>query len=197
VGPSEQVASTKPRILLVGHLKGIVTLDGLRIFAREVLRALEDALGEDGFEARIMGGYDPPPELAEPLSRPAVRLLGHVEEPGEEFRSATVMLVPNSIPLGVRVRILTGFSYGACIVSHRANAQGIPELEDGRNALLADSGAGLAQAVLDAVADPERRARLGGGARSTYEAAFAPPVAAARIANTLERIARAQTLAPA
>jgi glycosyltransferase involved in cell wall biosynthesis len=188
-GPGERVATEKPRILLVGHLKGIVTLDGLRIFARDVLPRLEAELGADGFEARILGGYEPPPKLAPALDRPAVRFLGHVEDPVDEFRTATVMLVPNSIPLGIRVRILTGFSYGTCIVSHRANLPGIPELAHGWNALLGGSGEELAAAVLRAIGDETLRERLETGARRTYEESFAPPVAAGRIAEILARIA--------
>jgi glycosyltransferase involved in cell wall biosynthesis len=195
-GPGERIATDKPRILLVGHLKGIVTLDGLRIFAREVLPRLEAELGADGFEARIVGGYEPPAELADALDRPSVRFLGHVEEPADEFRSATVMLVPNSIPLGVRVRILTGFSYGTCIVSHRANVPGITELAHGWNALLGGSGQELADAVVRAIEDERLRGRLEAGARRTYEEAFAPPVAAGRIAETLARIAARPAVAP-
>ena len=186
----DRLRPEKPRVLLLGHLQGIVTLDGLRVFAREILPRLEAALGADGFEARIVGGYEPPSRLARALDRPAVRFLGHVEEAGEEFGSASVMLVPNSIPLGVRVRILTGFSYGACVVSHRANMRGIPELEHGRNALLGGSGAELARAALDAIADDGLRAQLEEGGRRTYEESFAPPVAAGNIASTLERIAQ-------
>jgi glycosyltransferase involved in cell wall biosynthesis len=188
-GLGERVATDRPRVLLVGHLKGIVTLDGLRTFAREVLPRLEAELGADGFEARILGGYEPPDELAATLDRPAVRFLGHVEDPAGEFRSATVMLVPNSIPLGIRVRILTGFSYGTCIVSHRANVPGIPELAHGWNALVGGSGAELAEAVVRAIRDERLRERLEAGARRTYEEAFAPSVAAGRIAELLERIA--------
>ena len=154
-------------------------------------------LGADGFEARIVGGYEPPPKLAPLLDRPSVRFLGHVEEPAEEFRSATVMLVPNSIPLGVRVRILTGFSYGTCVVSHSANTQGIPELAHGWNALLAGSGAELADAALAAIGDPRLREGLRTRARQTYEESFAPPVAAGRIAETLARIAARPVAAPA
>jgi glycosyltransferase involved in cell wall biosynthesis len=190
-GPAGQRPRPKPpRILLVGHFKGVVTLDGMRIFAREILPRLEAGLGRDGFEVRIMGGYDPPHELARSLDRPCVRLLGHVEDPAEEFFSASVLLVPNSIPLGVRIRILTGFSYGCSVVSHRANTHGIPELEHGQNALLGGSGAELARAVLDAIADDGLCTRLGEGGRRTYEESFAPQVAAGQIASTLERVAR-------
>jgi glycosyltransferase involved in cell wall biosynthesis len=196
-GPVEPIATEGPRILLVGHLKGIVTLDGLELFAREVLPRLEAELGVDGFEARIVGGYEPPEKLAPLLDRPSVRFLGHVEDPAHEFRSATAMLVPNSIPLGVRVRILTGFSYGTCIVSHRANTHGIPELAHGWNALLGGSGAELADAVVAAARDPRLREQLRTRARRTYEESFAPPVAAGRIAEILGRIAARPAVAPA
>ena len=189
-GPPVATGGTaeRPTILLVGHMKGVVTLEGLRLLAKGILPRLERELGPDGFEVRIAGGYDPPADLARALDRPSVRLLGHVEGAEDEFRAAHVLLVPNSIELGIRVRVVTGLSFGSCIVSHRANAQGIPELADGENALLGDSPAALAGAVVRALRDPELRARLGRGARATYERQFAPPVAVGELAATLDRI---------
>jgi glycosyltransferase involved in cell wall biosynthesis len=185
-------AAERPTILLVGHLKGIVTLEGLRLFAAKVLPRLEAALGADGFEVRIAGGYDAPPELARLLDRPSVRLLGHVEGAEDEFRGAHVLLVPNSLTLGIRVRIVTAFSHGTCVVTHRANTLGIPELEHEANALVADSPEGLADAVVRALGDEALRRRLGAGARAAYERDFAPGPAVDGIAATLERLAAAR-----
>jgi glycosyltransferase involved in cell wall biosynthesis len=146
---------------------------------------------------RIAGGYDPPPDLARALDVPCVTRLGHVEGADEEFRRAHALLVPNAIPLGIRVRIVTGWSLGSCVVSHEANARGIPELEHERNALLAASGPGLADAVLRVVRGPELRRGLEAGGRSTYERAFAPPVAAGEIASMLEGLVPARASAAA
>lgn len=179
----------RPTILLVGHMKGVVTLEGLRLFANGILPRLERELGADGFEVRIAGGYDPPPDLARAFDRPSVRLLGHVEAAEDEFRAAHVLLVPNSITLGIRVRVVTGFSFGSCIVSHRANTLGIPELEHERNALVGDSADELAGHILRALPDEGLRRKLGAAARDSYERHFAPPVAVGEIAETLERIA--------
>ena len=189
-GPVVRTLDAKPRLLLVGHMKGVVTLEGLTLFAREVLPQVERELGADGFEVRIAGGYEPPRELRLLLDRPSVRFLGHVEDAADEFRSAHALVVPNSIPLGIRVRVITGFSHGCCIVTHDANAYGIPELRHEENALLGSSAAELAAAVVGAVRDRELARRLRRGARETYERFFTPAVAGGALADTLERIAR-------
>jgi glycosyltransferase involved in cell wall biosynthesis len=189
----EAALAERPTVLLVGHLKGVVTLEGLRRFAKDVLPRLD----AEGFEIRVAGGYDPPPDLARAFDRPSVTLLGHVEGADDEFRRAHVLLVPNAIPLGIRVRIVTGWSLGACVVSHDANARGIPELAHERNALLGGTGKDLAAAVVRAVQEPELRKRLEAEGRATYERAFAPPVAAGEIAELLEGLVPARASAAA
>ena len=188
--PEEPPANERPRLLLVGHLHGTATLDGLRVF-QAMLPHLETGLGANGFEARIVGGYEPPPELQPLLEHPAVRFLGFVDDVDAEFRGADVLVVPVSIRLGVRVRVLTGFAHGSCIVAHEANAYGIPELRHGQNALLGSSPRTLAGHVVSAVRDTELAARLRRHARETYERLFTPEVAGSALAATLERIAAA------
>lgn len=180
--------NSKPRILLIGHLRGISTISGLHVFAHHVLPELERELGGDGFEAHIVGAHEPPASLGSALHRPAVHFRGHVEPPDEEFLRADVLLVPTPVETGPRVRILTGFSFGCCIVAHHANSLGIPVLEDGVNVLLGDSD-GLARATLRALADPELRGRLGAAGRRVYEEHFTPERAGGRIVDELERIA--------
>ncbi|HVN59923.1 MAG TPA: glycosyltransferase [Gaiellaceae bacterium] len=177
-----------PRILLLGHLRGIVTIDGLRVFAR-MLPFLDSALGRDGFRVDVVGGYDPPPELAEAFHHPAVRRHGHADRPDSWLERTDVLLVPTSIPLGIRVRVITGFSFGTPIVAHQANALGIPELQHERNALLGSSPEALADGVVRVANDLELRGRLERGARETYETYFAPPVAAEAIMRLLEEAA--------
>jgi glycosyltransferase involved in cell wall biosynthesis len=186
----------KPRILLLGHLGGIVTINGLRNLAA-MLPALEQALGETGFEVRIVGGYDPPDDLRRALSRPSVRFFGHTEDVSDELAQATVLLVPNSISLGIRVRIVTGWAHGCCVVSHAANARGIPELEHEQNALLSTTVRGLTDEVLRAVGAPELRHRMEAGGRDVYERWFRPEVAGGEIVRLLEQLADGRDLAKA
>jgi glycosyltransferase involved in cell wall biosynthesis len=153
-----------------------------------MLPELDRRFGPDGFEARIVGGSAPPPELADSLSHPAVSLAGHTEDPTAELQRAHCLLVPTSIPLGIRVRILTGLAHGSVIVTHTANAQGIPELEDSVNALMGSTPVELAAAVERAL-DPEVRAVVHAGARRTYESAFIPARAAGRLESLLKSVA--------
>jgi glycosyltransferase involved in cell wall biosynthesis len=126
-----------------------------------------------------------------------VRLLGHLEQPDEELKTADALLVPSRIPLGIRVRIVTAFSYGCPVVTHESSRLGIPELDHGRNALVGRSGRDLAEAFLRLVSDAELKERLERGGRETYERWFAPRVAAGRIAAMLERIVRRPAAVPA
>lgn len=182
---------TKSKILMIGHLHGTATRAGLHLFAKETLPLLEKQLGPDGFEVHIVGGYidSLPTSLLGLLNRPSVKMRGHIEPADQEFLSADILLVPTPIKLGARVRIIVGFSFGCCVIAHRANAMGIPELDHEYNALLASDGRGLARAVLSVVCDPDLRQRLGANARRTYEENFHPSTASARIVHELERIA--------
>src|SRR5439155_8065152 len=148
-------------------------------------------LGADGFDVEIVGAHEPPPRLQPALdSHPAVHLRGHVEPPDEEFLRADVVLVPTPIETGPRVRILSAFSYGCCVVAHTANRLGIPQLVHGENVLLADRE-GLAGQTLAALRDSGLRARLGRRGRELYEAGFTAARPGATIVQELERLAAA------
>jgi glycosyltransferase involved in cell wall biosynthesis len=173
----------QPRVLLIGHLRGIGTISGLYLFVPEILPRLT------GCDVRVVGGHEPPAEFREALSHPPVRLLGPIEDPAEEFFRADVLLAPNPTTTGASARILSGLSFGCCVVAHTDSLVGIPELRDGENCLLAADGPGLADATMRALADRELRDRLGQAGRELYERAFSPPVAARRLVRELEELA--------
>ena len=179
-----------PRILMIGHLRGIGTIAGLHLFVPKILPALTRELGPDGFEVHVVGGQDPPAAFVEGLRHPAVRLRGQISSPEHEFFSAHVLLAPNPTTTGASARILSGLTFGSCIVAHTDSLIGIPELEHGSNCLMAADGPGLARETLAALHDAPLRERLGDEARRLYESAFSPSVAAGRIVQELERLAR-------
>ena len=193
----DRLRTERPRILLMGDWKGVATLEGLGLFAEQVLPRLERRLGADGFEVRLVGGYEPPAELRRALDRPSVTFCGHSHDPREEFLSADALVVPTPIKLGTRVRILTAFSYGCPVVAHVANTLGIPELAHGDNALLGQSADALADAIVRVTADATLRRRLEDGGRATFERWFAPGVAAERLVELLGSISAGRAQARA
>src|SRR5437763_11615830 len=73
-----------PRILMIGHLRGIGTISGLHLFVPEILPSLTRELGPDGFEVHVVGGQEPPAAFVDGLRHPAVRLRGQIERPEHE-----------------------------------------------------------------------------------------------------------------
>jgi hypothetical protein len=185
----ERRTSGRHRVLLVGDLGTTSTSSGLRSVVRTVLPRLVSEFGEDGFELRLMGGGVPPSDVAEELRKPYVRLLGRVVPADPEFLSADAMIVPTNIPLGIRVRIITAWSFGCPVIAHRANAAGIPEMRGEDNALLADTDAQLSMAVIRVLRDSALRKRLSVGGRGTYERYFSESVAGQAIVDELDRLA--------
>ena len=108
---------------------------------------------------------------------------------GERF--AHVLLAPNPTTTGASARILSGLTFGSCIVAHTDSVIGIPELTHGSNCLMAADGPGLARETLTALRDAPLRERLGDEARHLYESSFSPPAAAGRLVVELERLAAA------
>jgi Glycosyl transferases group 1 len=183
----------RPKILLgPSQLGATSTRAGLRLFAREILPALERELGPDGFVVRVVGEGEPPPELAALLPRPSVELTGRIEPADDEFLRCDVQLVPTPYVLGKRVRIIVGWSFGCCVVAHTAEAVNLPELRDGKSGLLGSNGEEIAHAVVRALRDPDLARRIGEGGRRAYEENFHPAVAARAIILRLQDLARAQ-----
>src|SRR5919197_4668301 len=185
---SAQEGEERPRILMIGHLRGIGTISGLHLFVPEILPALTRELGPDGFEVHVVGGQEPPAAFREGLRHPAMRLRGQIESPEEEFFAAHVLLAPNPTTTGASARILSGLTFGSCIVAHTDSLIGIPELEHGRNSLLASDGPAHARETLRALRDGDLRERLGDEARRPFESAVSPPGAPGRIVHELVRL---------
>jgi glycosyltransferase involved in cell wall biosynthesis len=195
VDPGEQPDAPRdpaaPFHILVGpsNLEATSTRAGLQLLGRTILPGLDTALGRDNFTLRIVGEGAPPPELAARLPHPSVALPGRVEPPTPELLAADAQLVPTPTRIGVRLRIVEAFSYGRCVVAHAAEAENLPELVDGENCLLGRSGDELVAQLVRLARDPQLQHDLGRRARAAYERHFHPDVAAAAIAERLERLA--------
>lgn len=171
----ESIKKDKFKILLLGHLKGIVSVTGIELFVNEILPQLIDKIGKNSFEVNIVGSYfdSLSPSIKNELQKSGVvTAKGHVPSLDEEIFSADIFLIPTPIDLGIRVRVITGFSYGSCMAVHSANKWGIPELKDQENCLLGESGKELAEKIIDSYNGKYNLVNIGKGARATFEKYF-------------------------
>ncbi|MEW6587411.1 MAG: glycosyltransferase, partial [Nitrospirota bacterium] len=180
--------SGKFKILMIGDLATTSTSTGIREFVFETLPILRNELGENGFEVHLVGGGAPSDGILPHLNHGYIKLRGKVTPPDHEFLSSDLLLVPTPITLGIRVRIVTAFSFGCPVVAHTANAAGIPELMHDHNALLAGSGQGLTNEVVRMLRDNQLKDRLEEGGRSTFEKYFSEKVAAGYIVKEMENM---------
>lgn len=180
----------KPKILLLGHLKGIATLSGIDLFTNGILPYLNSALGNDGFQVHIVGDFfdSLPSRLKNKLTSPNIIVRGHVNPIDNEFLTSTMLLVPTPIELGIRLRILTAFSFATPVVAHQANKKGIPELLHNQNALLSDNAEGLAEEIIRLIKDRNLGLTLARNARSTYEKYFSLNSAGMDIVNAAAKL---------
>ena len=175
------------KILLVGHLRGIATLSGIEYFIDKIYPILALNLGMTNFEVHIVGGFFEtlPVRLKLSLTKSNIFIKGQVNPINDEINSADIFLVPTPIELGIRVRIITGFSFGSLIVAHTANKAGIPELQHGDNCLLSDNPKGLAKNIIDVYNNKYDTNKIRFKSRQTYEQYFTPKVSTNKILSAL------------
>lgn len=190
----EDIANrAKPRLLVIGHLHSTNNVSGIPILFEDVLPALNQRLGQDGFELRIVGAHDRLPQhLRKWLDSTDVVFQGPVSPADDEFLKSDIVLVTVPAKSGPRTRILSAFSFGCCVVAHANNALGIPELADGENCLLGRTGDEIADAIARAASDPALRAQLGKAGRQLYERLYTHEIAGAALEGLLVKTVAAQ-----
>jgi hypothetical protein len=195
IDPLKNVESiSKPdkfKIMHIGHLQGIASMAGVEILAFEILPELDKLIGSNNYELHLVGGFFetlPDSIRTKLLSYPSLKVRGQISPPDEEFLTSHVLLVPTPIELGIRVRIITGFSFGSCVITHKANTKGIPELVNGANSIIGDDGISLAQGCYEVYRNVANRRKLEFASRETYKKYFSLESAGKEISNTLKSL---------
>ena len=185
--PVEPRSKSRPlKVAMLGSNRGLATIAGLDFFNKQIVPALTDE-DRTRMEFHVIGGDDPPRSILKRLKQEsAVIIRGHVEDIGAEYVSADVVLVPTPIDLGFRTRIAEAMGYGAVVVAHRANAEGMPELVDDKNCVLRVAGPDLLEAIRALGANPSRAAAIRSSARDTFEKHYASTVVAGQMIAVMQ-----------
>jgi glycosyltransferase involved in cell wall biosynthesis len=163
------------RILLIGHLKGTATIYGLRLFFGETLPTLLKEIKHQALEVRVVGGFfdSLPDDLKKQmLSYDCVKIMGQVVPADQEFLNSDLVVVPTPIKLGIRVRIITAFSFGCAVVTHISNKAGIPELVHKQNCMLSTNGRNMAKDIATVMRSHDLKQKIGLNAFQLFEEKF-------------------------
>lgn len=148
--PSHSQVDKGPlRLGLIGHLNGTATLQGLSEFQRSLLPRIAELVSSGSISLKIAGGYIEavPVELRESLEKSGALFVGQVWPPEDFFSDIDLLLVPTSIPLGIRVRILTAQTLGIPVLAHESAKLGIPELANSENSYLYETAHDFASKI--------------------------------------------------
>jgi len=148
-------------LVFTGKMDYRPNVDGVLWFAAEIWPLVRQARPATTW---AIVGQRPHARLAALGHEPGVTLTGRVEQVQPYLAGAGVYVLPLRIGSGTRLKLIESMAAGCAIVSTTIGAEGFA-LTSGREAILADTPAAFAAAVLALLDDPARRAALGERAR--------------------------------
>jgi glycosyltransferase involved in cell wall biosynthesis len=174
------------RILFFGRMDYAPNAIGLLRFAREAWPRV--AAARPDAELAVVGAGLAPKAADELRALPGVRVAGEVEDLRAEIAAARLVVVPVWQGGGTRLKVLESLAAARPVLGTDLGVGGIG-FRDGVHGRLAEDPAGLADAAIAMLAEPEATARLGAQGRELAQAfrwaAVTEPAAAlfARLAS--------------
>jgi len=162
--------ATGRRLLFVGSLAFRANVAGLRAFVDEAWPRIRDKLPD----ARLdVVGMLPPEGLKEEMASVGIDVHANVPSVEPFYREADIVISPILFGGGTRIKILEAMAYGRPIVSTAIGAEGL-ELETGRHALVVETMAEFAEAVVLLSTDAALRAAIAADALVLQHREYGP-----------------------
>ncbi len=187
--PSEAQPDAR-RLLFIGsfaHLPNVLAVD---FFLREAWAQLKTA----GATLHIIAGarhqyyLDRYHDRVQPdLAQRGIEIQDFVADVRPAYQRAAVVVAPLVASAGTNIKIMEAMAMGKAIVSTEAGINGL-DLHPGTDVIVANTGAEMAQAILDLLDNPGRRRAIECAARLTVENTFGWDVIAARQKQLYEEL---------
>jgi glycosyltransferase involved in cell wall biosynthesis len=141
----------------------------------EILPNARKVWGINNFEIFIGGRTKLPQVYEKNLSHYSeVKYLGFINDLDSTLNQFTALLIPISLPLGNRTRVLDGLSFGIPVVGHKAICGGNPFLVDGINCALAKTGSEFISKLDKICEDSNYRNNIISNGILTYDLTYNP-----------------------
>lgn len=153
-------------LLFTGKMDYRPNVDAMLWFTREIFPSVRAHVPD----AKLyIVGQQPHSSLQPLREQPDIELTGWVEKVQPYLHAASVYVAPLRMGAGTRLKLLEAMASGCAIVATHAAAAGLPE--SSRNTLqIADEADPFAQAILELLNDPARRAMMGVAAQAAAHA---------------------------
>ncbi len=158
------------RLLFIGsfaHLPNVLAVDSFLRDTWPLLKPLKLTL-------HIIAGSRPEyfldrykQRVAPDLLQEGIELESFVADVRAAYRRAAVVIAPLLASAGTNIKVMEAMAMGKAIVSTAAGINGLDQLRNGRDLIVASGGAPMAEAITDLIADPARRQGLEQQARRT------------------------------
>lgn len=167
-GLADSLSLRHPAVVFTGKMDFRPNVDAVLWFYRRCWPLIRRAVPQAHF---YVVGKQPHPRLAPLRADPSVTLTGYVPDILPYFGGANVYVAPLRMGGGTRLKILEAMAAGLPLVSTSLGAEGIA-LSPGEHALLADTPAQMAEAVVTLLRDRARARAMGAAARRFVEAHY-------------------------
>lgn len=175
-------------ILFVGGFRHRPNVDAVLFFCRQVLPIIRQAL--PAVTVTIAG--DAPPAEVRALASAQVTVTGWIPSVEPYLASHCVSVAPLRFGSGLKGKIVEAMAAGLPVVTTSVGAEGM-DLTHGKTALLAESAAAFARAVVQLCTDHELHGRLSRASLAHARARWDPKAVGPKLRET---IARLPTLLP-
>jgi len=180
------------RILFIGsfaHLPNVLAVD---FFLREVFPLLHCSLHviAGSRHQYFLDRYQD--RVRPPLRQPGVEVEDFVADPRPAYRRASIVVAPLLASAGTNIKVMEAMAMGKAVVSTPSGVNGLEDLRDGHDVVIAATGPAMAQAIERILANQDLRRQLEQNARRTVEQRYGWPAIAERQSELYESL-RAST----
>ena len=173
--PQPEPAGTR-ELLFIGSFRHFPNVRAYRFFVEEVWPRLR---GLEGLRLTVVAGPDRELYWQQQPPDERIRLLGFTADVAPLYVNANLVLIPTLVSAGTNLKALEAMAMQRAIVSTPSGVAGLG-LEPGRSVEVADSAQAFADAILELLADPERRRALAAEAHRIAVERFGWPALAER-----------------
>jgi polysaccharide biosynthesis protein PslH len=167
--PDPGVERDAERVVFTGSMDWMPNQDGIDFFLDEVFPLVRRQV--PGARLDVVG-RSPSRRLVErAAAEPGLRVTGFVDDIRAWIQQAAVAVVPLRVGGGTRLKIYEAMAMATPVVSTTIGAEGLP-LEPGRDIVIADEPAAMANALVRLLKDPGQARQLGVRAAELVHARF-------------------------